>query len=85
MVRVARGILNGDIVICIETSRADPGDTVVALIDGQEATVKRFYRKQDKAILRPANPLYNDIVIDGSRVSVRGIVVGIQRRPERKG
>jgi len=74
------GILDRDIIICAESSMANPGDTVVALIDGQEATVKRFYKKAGQVVLRPANPLYKDIVVDASRVVIRGIVIGIQRR-----
>jgi len=73
-------ILDGDLIIVVETQEAHPGQTVVALIDGDQATVKKYYRQNRQVVLRPANPRYKDIVLSPERVRIQGIVIGIQRR-----
>ena len=75
-----QGILDNDLIIVIRANFASPGQTVVALIDGDKATVKKFYRKGKQIVLRPANPLHKDIVVDSHRVEIQGIVIGLQRR-----
>ncbi|MCP9496683.1 MAG: transcriptional repressor LexA [Pyrinomonadaceae bacterium MAG19_C2-C3] len=74
------GILNGDLIICYVTNDANNGDKVVALIDGEKATVKKFYRERRRIRLQPANPMHQPIYLDAERVVIQGIVLGIQRR-----
>jgi len=77
---VDEGIFDGDLLICIEAIDPFPGETVVALIDNEEATVKRFYRRGSQVRLEPANPDYEPIVLRADRVKIQGVVVGIYRR-----
>lgn len=74
------GIFNGDFVVVRQQESADPGDTVVAGIPGDEATVKTFLRKRNKIVLRPANESMEDLVYDPSEVSIYGKVVTVLRR-----
>lgn len=72
------GILDGDLVIVREQNTARNGDIVVALLDGEEATVKRFYKERDYIRLQPENnymePIYSQ------NVTILGKVVGLYRR-----
>jgi SOS regulatory protein LexA len=77
---IEEGILDGDLLIIVETQEAHPGQTVVALIDGDQATVKKFYRRGSQIVLRPANPIHKDIILSADRVQIQGVVIGIQRR-----
>lgn len=74
---IGAGILEGDLVIVKSQSVADPGDIVVALID-DEATVKRFFYKDDQICLQPENPDMEAIVV--SEVKVLGKVIGLFRQ-----
>ncbi len=74
------GIFDGDFVVVRQQENADPGDTVVAGIPGDEATVKTFLRKRNKIVLRPANESMEDLVYDPSEVSIYGKVVTVLRR-----
>ncbi|MCX8507910.1 MAG: repressor LexA, partial [Rhodobacteraceae bacterium] len=73
------GINDGDIVVSREQSTADNGDIVVALIEGQEATLKRFRRKGRMIALEAANPAYETRVLPEDRVKVQGRLVGLIR------
>ena len=73
------GIHDGDILIIQKQSTAHNGQTVVALVDQQEATVKRFYDRGVKIELRPANPTMKPFFIDSPRVKIQGVVVGLMR------
>ena len=73
-------ILDGDYVIVERRDTADNGDTVVALIDGLEATIKRFHKDENAVRLEPRNPKMKPIILSPDRVLIRGIVVGILRR-----
>ncbi len=68
------GILDGDTVIIQSKNTAYDGDIVVALIDQEEVTLKRFLRDYDKIILQAANPLYQDRIFPENRVQVQGIL-----------
>ncbi len=71
------GILDGDIVIIEARERADYGDIVVALIDEEEATLKRFKRYADGQIeLSPENPDLQPMVFAPERVRIQGVLVG---------
>ncbi len=73
------GINNGDVVIIRETQVADNGDIVVALIEDQEATLKRFLRRGHTIVLEAANPAYEPRVLPEDMVRVQGRLVGLIR------
>ncbi len=74
------GIYDGDIVVIRHQNTADNGQTVVAIINENEATLKRIYREQDRFRLQPANPTLFPIYT--KEVEVRGVVVKIIRNLE---
>ncbi len=71
------GILNGDYVICERRNNARNGETVVALIEGEEATLKKFYRERGRIRLQPANERYEPIWVDDCQI--QGVVIGVVR------
>ena len=71
------GIYNGDIIIVNKQNSANNGEIVVALIDDC-ATVKRFYRKNNKIILHPENDFMEDMIFDS--ITVLGKVKGLMRK-----
>ncbi|MGD8452402.1 MAG: transcriptional repressor LexA [Phycisphaerae bacterium] len=71
-------ICDGDYVIIEKRQTARDGETVVALLDSGEATLKRFYREPHGIRLQPANPAYKPIMT--KNVDIQGVVVGILRR-----
>lgn len=75
---IQAGILDGDHVIVRKQDAAENGDIVVALVNGDEATVKRLYKEKDHVRLQPENPHMDPIIaVD---VRVLGKVVGLVRR-----
>lgn len=71
------GILDGDMVVVRATETASDGEIVVALVDQQEATLKRIYRNSDGTVtLQPANSSMTPMRYQGERVAVQGVVVG---------
>ncbi|MDI7864023.1 transcriptional repressor LexA [Rhizobiaceae bacterium n13] len=74
------GILDGDTVIIRNTTTASPGEIVVALVDDEEATLKRFRRKGASIALEAANPAYETRIFSADRVKVQGKLVGLIRR-----
>jgi repressor LexA len=74
------GILDGDTVIIRNGNTANPGDIVVALVDEEEATLKRFRRKGGSIALEAANPAYETRIFPPDRVKVQGKLVGLIRR-----
>jgi repressor LexA len=73
------GINDGDIVVIREGSTAENGDIVVALVEGQEATLKRFRRNGSSIALEAANPAYETRVYRDDQVVVQGRLVGLIR------
>lgn len=73
------GINNGDVVVIRETTTADNGDIVVALVEGHEATLKRFRRNGSAIALEAANPAYETRVFRDDQVKVQGKLVGLIR------
>lgn len=73
------GINDGDLAIIRHTNVASTGDTVVALVDGGEATLKRFRKGKNTVILIPANDEMKQMEFAASRVEIRGIFVGLVR------
>jgi SOS regulatory protein LexA len=80
---IGDGILDGDYVIIEKQSQAEQGQTVVAMI-GNEATIKRFYKKKGQIELRAANPNYEPILIDSLTETrdfrIEGVLVGLIRK-----
>ncbi|MBC8247439.1 MAG: transcriptional repressor LexA [Deltaproteobacteria bacterium] len=76
------GILDGDLAICEPRQYARNGEIIVALINGEEATVKRFFLRKGHIELRPENIEYSPVRYPFSEVLVQGKVIGIQRGPE---
>jgi repressor LexA len=74
-------IRDGDFVVVNERQRADNGETVIALLKGDSATVKKYYRERDGRIrLQPANDAMTPILVDEDEVTIQGVVVGVLRR-----
>ena len=74
------GILDGDTVLIRKTEAADTGDIVVALIDDEEATLKRFRRRGASIALEPANTSYEVRILPPNRVRIQGKLVGLFRK-----
>jgi repressor LexA len=74
------GILDGDTVIIQKADSANTGDIVVALVDEQEATLKRLRRRGDSIALEAANPAYETRLYGADRVRVQGKLVGLIRQ-----
>jgi len=73
------GINDGDIVVIREQTTADNGDIVVALVEGQEATLKRFRRVRGMIALEAANPAHETRILRDDQVEVQGRLVGLIR------
>ncbi len=73
-------IEDGDYVVVESRSEASPGEMVVALIDGENVTLKRMHPEGSQVRLQPANPAVEPIVLDAGRVKLQGVVVGLLRR-----
>lgn len=73
------GILDGDMAVCAPRQYAENGEIVVALVHGDEATVKRFFLHRDHVELRPENPDYPVMRYGFDEVLIQGRVIGIQR------
>jgi len=75
-------ILDGDLVICEPRQYAENGEIIVALVNQQEATVKRFFRRKRHIELRPENPAYKSMTYAFNEVLVQGKVIGVNRGPD---
>ncbi len=73
------GILDGDLVLVRQQTGAETGDIVAALINDEEATVKRFKRKGDQIILEPENPDFEPIYSDNVSVKIIGKIMAVLR------
>ena len=73
------GINDGDLAIVRHTNQAQNGDTVVAVVDGGEATLKRFKKVKNTITLIPANDQMAPMEFPASRVEIRGVFVGLVR------
>lgn len=76
---VDAGILEGDLVVVRRQPDAEDGSIVAAMVQGEEATVKRLYRQNGKVVLHAENESYPDMVLDDD-VEVIGVVVSVLRR-----
>ena len=77
---VDAGILDGDMALIQRNETAETGDIVVALIDEEEATLKRFRRRGASIALEPANTSYEVRILPPNRVRIQGKLVGLFRR-----
>lgn len=73
------GINDGDVVVIREQTTADNGDIVVALVEGLEATLKRYFRRGGMIALEAANPAYETRLLREDQVKVQGRLVGLIR------
>ena len=73
-------IRDGDVVIVKDRKSADNGEMVIALLDGADVTLKKFYRDDGRIRLQPANPALRPLVVEPDQVQIQGVVVGVMRR-----
>ena len=79
---IDEGIRDGDVLIIRKQNHADNGQTVVAQIEG-EATIKKFYQRDGRVELRPANEELKPLVVPAEKVEIIGVVVGLVRHYRR--
>ncbi|MEM1365483.1 MAG: transcriptional repressor LexA [Pseudomonadota bacterium] len=77
---IEAGILDGDTVIIRKSDTANAGEIVVALVDDEEATLKRLRKKGGSIALEAANPAYETRIFGPDRISVQGKLVGLLRQ-----
>ena len=74
-------IKDGDYVIVEKRALANNGETIVALLDNDRATLKRFYKEADGRVrLQPANPKMDPIFIKQGNFKIQGVVIGVMRK-----
>jgi SOS-response transcriptional repressor LexA len=78
-----RGIHEGDRLVCASERSPTKGDVVVALIDGEESTVKTYEARDGKILLKPANPEFKTMEYDPERVYLQGVVLEVIRKAQR--
>ena len=76
---IQAGIFDGDFIIVRDQDSARNGDIVVALVDGEEATVKRFFHEKDHIRLQPENDAFSPIFVSPQDIEVAGKVIGLMR------
>ena len=81
---IDEGICDGDLVICRHTNQANNGDIVVALVDNEFATLKRFFlkEKENKITLKPENTKFQAVTYSADRITIQGVFLGLLRLPE---
>lgn len=75
-------IPDGSLIVCEVANTAQPGETVVAVIDGDSATVKKYYPERGRIRLQPANPAHSPQFVTDDRLKIQGIVVMIFHKPQ---
>ncbi|MBL7106600.1 MAG: transcriptional repressor LexA [Phycisphaerae bacterium] len=75
---IDEGIFDGDYVICQNCKTAENGQLVVAAVEEENVTLKRFYKEKDRVRLQPANSLYQPIYSENCKI--KAIVVGLVRK-----
>ena len=73
-------IRDGDVVVVEDRQTARNGEMVIALLEGAEVTLKKFYRENGHIRLQPANDAVAPIIVRADKVQVQGVVVGVMRR-----
>ena len=74
-------IQEGDVIVIEKREHAENGQTVVAMINGEQVTLKKFYVERDGIRLQPANPDMQPIILKNQDVQILGIVTGVIREP----
>ncbi len=75
------GILDGDYVVIQEKEVPSNGEVVVALVNGSEATLKRYYKEKGHIRLQPANSTMDPIIVNpGTQIQIQGVVIGVIRK-----
>lgn len=77
-------IQDGDIILIEQRETAENGETIVALINGERVTLKRFYVEPDGIRLQPANPEMTPIYLKHEELEILGIVTGVMRLTEER-
>jgi repressor LexA len=77
---IDENIRDGDFIIVERRSSAENGETVVALMHGNEVTVKKFYRENGQIRLQPANERMQPLILPPEEVEIRGVVVALMRK-----
>ena len=77
---IEESILDGDYVIVEKRETAENGEVVIALLDGRETTLKRFFREPNRSRLHTATAAMSPIYIEGSTIQIQGLVAGLWRR-----
>ena len=72
-------IEDGDIIVVEKRESAENGQTVVAMINGEQVTLKKFYVERDGIRLQPANPTMDPIILRNEEIQILGIVTGVIR------
>jgi repressor LexA len=73
-------IRDGDWVVVEDRKSADNGEMVIALVEGQDVTLKKFYREAGRIRLQPANAAMQPIYVQPDAVQIQGVVVGVMRK-----
>jgi repressor LexA len=73
-------IQDGDYVVVESRETADPGDTIVALIDNDNVTLKKYFPEGAQIRLQPANETLAPILVEATRVKIQGVVVSVMRK-----
>ena len=74
-------IRDGDYIVVNAKNTAENGETVIALVGGESATVKKLYRERDNRVrLQPANATMEPLFVDANDLTVQGVVVGVIRK-----
>ena len=73
-------IRDGDLVIVEDRKTANDGEMVIALIQGEDVTLKKFYRDNGRVRLQPANESIQPLIVDAAQIQIQGVVVGVMRR-----
>ena len=76
---IEKRIFDGDYALIRQQPTVEDGESALVLIDGEEATIKRFYRHGKDVELKPANPAYKSIVRRAAQIQVQGKVIGVYR------
>jgi repressor LexA len=77
---IGEHIQDGDYVVIESRETARPGDTVVALVDNENVTLKKFFPEGNLVRLQPANEALEPIILEGTRVKIQGVVVSVMRK-----
>ena len=77
---IDESIQDGDFIIIEEKNIASNGEMVIALLNENEVTLKRYYRERDKIRLQPANPNFKPLIVKEENVKIQGVVIGLLRK-----